>query len=473
MMKMHQCNFCDYQSSRNYNLKVHVKNKHSSYKAPTNTPLQPKVAYSSTEIPQHLTSYQLQSGSGVLHTTQQYDPRSIPQIQYNEINHQGHDRQHLTGYQVRQGVQSGSGVLHTTQQYDPRAKPQIQYNEVKHKGQGPQTSANYSVTQKTEDTDNETDTETVSEADTENISDVEEHDIYEVINDIHLAFNHLKDLREQYGKALPQLKQLDEEEMDQFLYKYAELKIDIIDEQDGLEGKKVQTGSGLDEEYEEYEGDTDEEAVDEEGDTDEETVGEDDEEAVDEDDEEAMDEEDHEEDHDGEKVKEMCIGCLKERFFDFIFEAEEFMTPDSHKKRLHYEKIFRDDIKEAIEKDESNKPEDIDEMLEDVEHLHNKFDKDGNICFKYCSKRKINSISDMTDVLLDKELSNEIKKTNPSKFRYIKELLKPYRKSIRKLRDPNVDIHEKRKLLQKPDVGEGLLESVESVVSPLLKKKRK
>ena len=71
------------------------------------------------------------------------------------------------------------------------------------------------------------------------------------------------------------------------------------------------------------------------------------------------------------------------------------------------------------------------------------------------------------------ELGDEIKKTNPSKFRHIKELLKPYRKSIRKLRDPAVDIHEKRKVLQKPDVGEGLLESVESVVTPLLKKKRK
>ena len=234
MMKMHQCNFCDYQSSRNYNLKVHVKNKHSSYKAPTNTPLQPKLAYSSTEIPQHLTSYQLQSGSGVLHTTQQYDPRSIPQIQYNDINHHGHGRQHLTGYQVRQAVQNGSGVLHTTQQYDPRAKPQIQYNEIKHKGQGPQTSANYSVTQnpgKNEETDNETDTETVSEADTENISDLEEHDIYEILNDIHLG-NRLKDLREQYGKALPQLEILDKKEMDLFLYKYAELKIYLMNKMD-------------------------------------------------------------------------------------------------------------------------------------------------------------------------------------------------------------------------------------------------
>ena len=124
MMKMHQCNFCDYQSSRNYNLKVHVKNKHSNYKAPTNTLLQPKVAYSSTEIPQHLTGYQ--NGSGVLRTIQQYDPRTRPQIQYNELNHQGYGPQHLTGYQ------NGSGVLRTTQQYDPRAKPQIQNNELKH-----------------------------------------------------------------------------------------------------------------------------------------------------------------------------------------------------------------------------------------------------------------------------------------------------------------------------------------------------
>ena len=46
------------------------------------------------------------------------------------------------------------------------------------------------------------------------------------------------------------------------------MKIDVIDEQDGLEGKKVQTGSGLDDDgkYEEYEGYTDEEAVDEDND---------------------------------------------------------------------------------------------------------------------------------------------------------------------------------------------------------------
>merc|ERR1712115_481309 len=210
-----------------------------------------------------------------------------------------------------------------------------------------------------------------------------------------------------------------------------------------------------------------------EGDTDEEAVDDDDEEPIDDDEdgEEAMDEEENGNDVvDGEKV--MCKGCSKERFFDFIFEAEEFMTPDSHKKRLHYEKIFREDIKEAIEKDESNKAENVDEMIEDVEHLRNECDEDGNICFKYCSKRKINSISDMVDALLDNKMGDDLKKSNPRKFKYIKELLKPYRNSIRKLRDPAVDIHEKRKVMQKPMVGEGLFYSVESVVTPMLKKKR-
>ena len=414
---IHKCNDCDYKTPYKANYKRHVKKKHNIYKAPTNTHLQPEVVHSSTEIPQQVPGYQVPMKG---YTAQQFDPRSIPQIQYNELNHQGY---------------------------------------------GPQT-VKYSVNPVTNE---DTDTETVSEADTE---DQEEYNIYEILNDIHLAFDHLKDLREQYGKALPQLKQLDEEEMDQFLYKYAELKIDIIDEQDGLEGTKVQTGSGVDGKYEEYEGDTDEEAVDDDGDTDEEPVD-DDEEPIDDDEdgEEAMDEEEEGKDVvDGEKV--MCKGCSKERFFDFIFEAEEFMTPDSHKKRLHYEKIFREDIKEAIEKDESNKAENVDEMIEDVEHLRNEFDEDGNICFKYCSKRKINSISDMVDALLDNELGDDLKKSNPRKFKYIKELLKPYRNSIRKLRDPAVDIHEKRKVLQKPMVGEGVLDSLESVVTPMLKKKR-
>ena len=85
--------------------------------------------------------------------------------------------------------------------------------------------------------------------------------------------------------------------MDQFLYEYAALKINVIDEQDGLEDKKVQTGDGLEtnkdgdyEEYEHIEGDTDEEVVDDDEDEDNEPI---------------------------EKVKPECKVCLKEQFFGF------------------------------------------------------------------------------------------------------------------------------------------------------------
>ena len=135
---IHYCTFCDYKSDRRYDRDKHVTRKHGIYRERAPTNMTQPIHSSAAE-----------------------------------------NRQHLTGYQVpQQGLPiNGSGVLHTTRQYDPRVIPQVQYNELKHQGHGPQTSVNYSVSQKPKDTDNETDTETVSEADTE---DQEEHDVYEI-----------------------------------------------------------------------------------------------------------------------------------------------------------------------------------------------------------------------------------------------------------------------------------------------------
>ena len=146
---IHYCTFCDYKSDRKHDRDRHVTRKHGMCKegAPTST-THPTIDYSSA----------------------------------------AENRQHLTGYH-------GSGVLHTTLQHDPTAKPEMQYNEVRHQGQGPQTSVNYSVSQKcvtNEDTDNETDTETVSETDTEDDFDTEEYDVYGILNDITLANWYLK-----------------------------------------------------------------------------------------------------------------------------------------------------------------------------------------------------------------------------------------------------------------------------------------
>ena len=73
---IHFCHLCNYKSDRRYDRDKHVKNKH--YKAPTNTLLQPEVAYSSSELPQVRQGLPLQSGLGVSTTTQQFDPRTRP-----------------------------------------------------------------------------------------------------------------------------------------------------------------------------------------------------------------------------------------------------------------------------------------------------------------------------------------------------------------------------------------------------------
>ena len=82
-------------------------------------------------------------------------------------------------------------------------------------------------------------------------------------------------------------------------------------------------------------------------------------------------------------------------------------------------------------------------------------------------------MSTIADILLTNEVGKNLKQSNPSKFRYIKEMLKPYANSIRELPNTKVSIPKKRKTLQNPNIGEGLLETAESVVIPLLKKSKR
>ena len=49
---------------------------------------------------------------------------------------------------------------------------------------------------------------------------------------------------------------------------------------------------------------------------------------------------------------------------------------------------------------------------------------------------------------------------SPQKIKFIRELIMPYHKTVRKSGNPKVSTKEKRELLQKAQVGEGVLESV-------------
>ena len=70
---------------------------------------------------------------------------------------------------------------------------------------------------------------------------------------------------------------------------------------------------------------------------------------------------------------------------------------------------------------------------------------------------------------MDATSLQKMKKINPSKYRFIKRMLKPHKKSFEKLVDANVSIHEKRKTLQKPQVGDGILQTATHLVLPLLR----
>ena len=69
---------------------------------------------------------------------------------------------------------------------------------------------------------------------------------------------------------------------------------------------------------------------------------------------------------------------------------------------------------------------------------------------------------------MDATSLEKMKKINPSKYKFLKNMLNPHMKSLEKLVNPNVSIHEKRKTLQKPQVGEGILHTAANLILPLL-----
>merc|ERR1712082_482692 len=59
--------------------------------------------------------------------------------------------------------------------------------------------------------------------------------ILEKLRGISFAFDHLKDFRKQYRDALPEFKKLEKTDKDKFIQTYAYVKVQVIDEYDGLE----------------------------------------------------------------------------------------------------------------------------------------------------------------------------------------------------------------------------------------------
>ena len=70
---------------------------------------------------------------------------------------------------------------------------------------------------------------------------------------------------------------------------------------------------------------------------------------------------------------------------------------------------------------------------------------------------------------MDSDTRNKIRNFNPHKYDLIRDLMEPYIKSVEKIGNSDITIHEKRKTLQKTHVGETVINLITNVILPYLK----
>ena len=453
---IHNCHLCDYKTDRKYDRDKHVQKKHAQN-------------HSGSGVLQnvHQTSKQQQN------VYQAQDVRAcIKQWQeaYQNMSARNKQLEKEKGH-IFQYYNAQSSRAPTTVSVGPDCAKAPTTLSVPPLGSTDQYGAGVDM-----DMDNES-------VDSDDEDDEITPDIMDILSDIDSTFTYLKYLRKQYRDSLPQIKEFDDEEMDEFLESYSLIKAGIIEERDGLEATVTQRGGGIDDS--ESEGETDEEAVDDPDDDDDTGDNADtedtDEEAVDDTDEdtpEAIDsEEEDQEDYHVKFDKVDETEANKEYFFDFVMEAETFL--DNKSKKI-IEKYVRREKRDTVladgrEQDETDMPEDVDDVIEDIEHVIDLWNEREERCFNKCSKRKIMSVSNIANILTDAKSLYKIKKINPSKFNMIQNMIRPHKNSFEKLINSKVSVHEKRKVLQKSQVGGDILDAALNLVIPALKasKKRK
>ena len=105
-------------------------------------------------------------------------------------------------------------------------------------------------------------------------------------------------------------------------------------------------------------------------------------------------------------------------------------------------------LADAREQDETDIPEDMDDVIEDIEHVIDLWNEKEEECFNKCSKRKIMSLTNIANCLMDTKSLEKMKKINPSKFHFLQKMLRPHKKALEKLVHSKICVHEKRKVLQ-------------------------
>ena len=111
---------------------------------------------------------------------------------------------------------------------------------------------------------------------------------------------------------------------------------------------------------------------------------------------------------------------------------------------------------------------DLIEIIKNVMNLKKYFHKQGEECFESCSNIHIHSVAGLTGYFNDPDIAGKIRDFNPDKYDLIKRMTERYTKSLGKIGDTDVTLHEKRKLMQKTRVAKSVFTIIDDLVLPYI-----
>ena len=104
-----------------------------------------------------------------------------------------------------------------------------------------------------------------------------------------------------------------------------------------------------------------------------------------------MQDSEHEEANNSEDEDNACEECKKEQFFDFVFEAEEFLDSEYKEMMEEFVEECKNDYKNGGYDKENTEdiPQDINQVIDDVHKCSDDVEECGEKCFKYCNNKKL------------------------------------------------------------------------------------
>ena len=155
-------------------------------------------------------------------------------------------------------------------------------------------------------------------------------------------------------------------------------------------------------------------------------------------------------------------------FWDFVFEFRDILEEDT-KLLENYVAVEKEIILSKKDIDKDVPMMGLKEIINNGINLMTDYQKHGEECFETCSNAQIHSVGGMIESFNDPETTVKIRNFNPYKYDLIRDLMEPYIKSVEKIGNSDISIHEKRKTLQKTHVGETVINLITNVILPYLK----